>query len=317
MKLLRILCLCALTALPACAQTTNAPRMRGVISWDTNALAFFTRAGITNLHEKTRINNLVTDLKAANLWTNFYALYPFVGSASNSCAQNLVSTNFSITWNGAVAFSRSGVTGDGVSANGDTGFIESTTGANTNNLHIYAYAVDVLAGASGTYIGSSQTNAWGAIGETFGSFAGMNLNAQDTPTQLSYIATGHLLASRQSTNQAFLLAWPSFISTNIVADQQYVSNNVVTTGVITNSMKLLYDPAMGTGVYLQGATKTTLGAASFGAYLSYNQATNYFRIMSRYIDSRMKLDGFPNPDAPILRSSAVSNPTTNAPRHRN
>lgn len=59
------------------------------LAFDSDAQAFFNAANITNATEKTAVNNLVIDLKSANLWSKMYAIYPFVGGSSASMKYNL------------------------------------------------------------------------------------------------------------------------------------------------------------------------------------------------------------------------------------
>lgn len=61
----------------------------GAVSYDADALAFFTAASITDTTQKNAVNQLVLDLKAANIWTKMKAIYPVVGGVASSHAVNL------------------------------------------------------------------------------------------------------------------------------------------------------------------------------------------------------------------------------------
>ena len=89
---------------------------------DSDYRAFITRANITNTTEKSALQTLVASAKKHGWWALCDAIYPFVGSTSNSCAQNLVSSSYTIAWKGSVTFALNGVTGDGATGYGDTGF---------------------------------------------------------------------------------------------------------------------------------------------------------------------------------------------------
>ena len=56
----------------------------GVVSYDSDAQAFFTASGITDLTQKNAVNQLVLDLKSNSLWTKIKALYPIVGGNANT-----------------------------------------------------------------------------------------------------------------------------------------------------------------------------------------------------------------------------------------
>lgn len=108
-------------ALSAQAVTNN------VVGFDADATAFFTAAGITDGTQKSAVNQLVLDLKAATVWTKMKIIYPFVGGDATKHSYNLKNpANFQITWGGTVTHNANGYTGDGSTGYGATGFIPST-----------------------------------------------------------------------------------------------------------------------------------------------------------------------------------------------
>ena len=56
---------------------------------DQDALAFINTAGITSSNQQIAINDLVIDLKRANLWSKMVALYPFIGGTADKHKYNL------------------------------------------------------------------------------------------------------------------------------------------------------------------------------------------------------------------------------------
>lgn len=56
---------------------------------DADAQAFITAASITDNTQKNAINQLVIDLKSANIWTKMKAIYPFVGGTASQHRFNL------------------------------------------------------------------------------------------------------------------------------------------------------------------------------------------------------------------------------------
>jgi hypothetical protein len=115
------------------------------VVFDSDAAAFFTRAGITDTTQKGAVNALVLSAKADGWWTNCDALYPFVGGTSNTHNLNLKGNYDNITWQGyltnAAAHTANGVTSDGSA--GTYGGIPFTPTTATNysrySAHLFVY----------------------------------------------------------------------------------------------------------------------------------------------------------------------------------
>lgn len=70
----------------------NILRLMGFLppnGFDPDASAFFSAAGITNATQKSAVNQLVKDLKGANLWSKMLVVYPLVGGTYDTCKYNL------------------------------------------------------------------------------------------------------------------------------------------------------------------------------------------------------------------------------------
>jgi len=110
---------------------------------DADALAFFARVtaagGTLSGTEKTAVNQLVLDMKAASIWTSMKAVYPMVGASAAACAQNLKSSSFTGTFNGGWTYASTGVTPNGVNAFMNTG-LNINTNLSQNNTHISIYS---------------------------------------------------------------------------------------------------------------------------------------------------------------------------------
>lgn len=128
------------------------------ISFDSDALAFFTAAGITDPTIKTAVNQLVLDLKSASIWTKLTAIYPFAGGVDTAHAVNLKTPGtFDITWHGGITHDATGVTSNGTTGYGDSGLNPSTDiPANEGSMGIW---VDATTGANKIEIGSSSGGA--------------------------------------------------------------------------------------------------------------------------------------------------------------
>ena len=110
---------------------------------DADAQAFITAATITNSTQQSAINTLVTDLKAANIWTKMKALYPFVGGTAAQHRFNLkdprtVNAAFYLTFNGGGTHSSTGYTTNGSTSYADT-FLSPSATLSLNSTHISGY----------------------------------------------------------------------------------------------------------------------------------------------------------------------------------
>ena len=98
---------------------------------DPDGAAFITAAGLTDPTQISAVCTLVTSLKSASLWTGMDAIYPFVGGNALAHSFNLRNpAKYQITWVGGVTHDSNGITGDGATGYGDTGFNPSTAGGN-------------------------------------------------------------------------------------------------------------------------------------------------------------------------------------------
>ena len=65
------------------------PKLLIPINWDADAVAFISAASITDVKQRTAVNQLVTDLKSASLWTKMQAIYPVIGGTDSTHKYNL------------------------------------------------------------------------------------------------------------------------------------------------------------------------------------------------------------------------------------
>lgn len=109
----------------------------GGSSFDPDAQAFFTAAGITDTTQKTAVNQLVLDLKSYGIWGKYSVIYPFVGGSSTTCSYNLKNPiSNQITFYGGWTFNSNGITSS-VNSYGDTGF-SPLFGFNSNTDYQYS-----------------------------------------------------------------------------------------------------------------------------------------------------------------------------------
>lgn len=94
---------------------------------DADAVTFLSTGGITDATITTAICQLVTDLKAAGVWSKLNAIYPFVGGSPTTNKLNLKNPlTYIITWYGGVTHNSNGVTFNQINSYGDTNYIESS-----------------------------------------------------------------------------------------------------------------------------------------------------------------------------------------------
>lgn len=135
-------------------------------SFDADAAAFFAAAGITNGTQQVAYNKLVTDLKAAGIWTKIQALYPFIGGSAAAHKWNGkdlrdLDAAFRITWGGTVTHDANGITPNGTTGFGDTFYGNANYAQNDAHLSIYSRTTGTTAGypiGSGGESGGANTN---------------------------------------------------------------------------------------------------------------------------------------------------------------
>ena len=125
-------------------QTTLGRQIGSPIVSDTDAQAFINAAGLTDLGQANAVNTLVTDLKAANIWTKMKAIYPFVGGTATTHKWNLkdprdVDAAFRLTFSGGWVHSTTGAKPNGSNATANTFFnpVTQSLDVNNNSLSVY------------------------------------------------------------------------------------------------------------------------------------------------------------------------------------
>jgi hypothetical protein len=126
------------------------------VAIDTDAQAFFTASGITDLTQKSAVNQLVLDLKSNSLWTKMKALYPIVGGNATAHSYNLKNTSqFQLSFSSGWTHSSTGMLPNGTSAYANTGLNTSTV-LNENSSH---YSIYLNTNTDGFYIDLGNRDA--------------------------------------------------------------------------------------------------------------------------------------------------------------
>lgn len=122
------------------------PSFFGIIaggsSFDPDAQAFITAAGITDPTQQGAIDDLVVGLKADSLWAKLSAIYPFVGGTATTHKYNLkdpqdTDAAYRMTWVGGITHDANGVTGNGTTGYGNTNL--NPTSASITNIACSVY----------------------------------------------------------------------------------------------------------------------------------------------------------------------------------
>ena len=134
---------------------------------DADAQAFITATGISGTNA-TATNQLVIDLKTANIWTKMKAVYPMVGGTATTCKFNLknpVDSNaaYRLVFNGGGTFSANGYLPNGTNAYANTFLGPSTNFNNTTFNHLSYYSRTNSAVAFEYAMGSSATGSMSMI----------------------------------------------------------------------------------------------------------------------------------------------------------
>lgn len=137
------------------------------VSYDSDADAFFTAAGITDDTQKSAVNQLVLDLKSYSIWSKMKAVYPLVGGAASSHKYNLkdprdLDAAFRISFGGSWTHSSNGAAPSGTSTYADT-FLDAKTVCGVNDFSIGAYS---------RTDSTSTGNGWGMYYNGFNSETG-------------------------------------------------------------------------------------------------------------------------------------------------
>lgn len=182
--------------------------------FDEDALAFLNAAGITDNTQKLAVNQLVLDLKAAAIWDDIIALWPFVGGTATTHKYNLkdprdLDAAYRLTFNGTLTHSSTGVKGDGstgyynthinalstLTRDSNTGFVYTTVPTPEDKISGYAY---IPSGAEGWWQLGGTRNTAGNY-----QIRNMAVNAQsDSLTSPS--AAGFFASTRRNSTQAVM-----------------------------------------------------------------------------------------------------------------
>ena len=238
-------------------------------SYDPDAVAFFTAAGITDVTQKTAVNQLVLDLKSYNIWTKMKALYPFVGGTATSHKFNLknpldTDAAFRLVFSGGWTHNSNGVTPNGTNGYADTKLNDNST-MTLNNAHISIY---------------SSTNYDGLFCDM-----GVTQNAPTTETNIFAKYSNVFYPRLQDSNSGVSNTISSlglFISNRVASNQIRAFQNNVLKTILATSTGVKVNRNFYLGAMSSAASNASLYSnrnyafASIGDGLTDTEAANFY-----------------------------------------
>lgn len=244
----------------------------GKSNLDPNAQAFITAASITNATQRSAINTLVKDLKAAGIWSKFTAIYPFVGGNATAHSFNLVNTAlYQITFVGGVTHSANGIQGNGTNGYANTNLLGNVLPQDNNHLSVYSRTSGTNANYDvGTAV--SGTRVLGFRAATGGPpvFIEAYNNNLTLTTAFNTVSTGLQLWQRTASNaSAYYRGDGGLVSSNIAA-----SNGTCAFNFFIGSVNVSGSPS--------GFNNRNYAFASFGQSLTSGELASFYTIVQAY-----------------------------------
>jgi hypothetical protein len=169
---------------------------------DADISAFLNITGIEDKTQIFAITYLVTQLKQNGLWNKMHAIYPFVGGTAYRHSINLKDPNqYKITWSTTgVTHNANGITGDGISGYGDTGYIVAPI--YKDNFHLSAYVRNDVVAGNKCAIGASEL---GPVAQILPFFSNnifqASINQNTASSIANYSSLGFFHANRVAINK--------------------------------------------------------------------------------------------------------------------
>lgn len=193
-------------------------------SYDSDAQAYFTAASITDNTQKDAWNTFVLGCKTDGIWSKFFAVYPFMGGSASSHAVNAKTPGtFNITWSGTITHDANGITGNGSTGVGNSGFNCATSGGS---------GFTSTSASFGFYVRSGFNSAQIIGGDSANIYIYAN-----TSTSINYTTGG---ASRNVTTTLTRLIMSSMTATEFTAYRDTTTSTTTAATVNgTNNLTIL------------------------------------------------------------------------------
>ena len=208
------------------------------VAYDPDAQAFFTASGLTGATELNAVNQLVVDLKAANIWTKMKAIYPMVGGTAALHKWNLkdpqdLDAAFRLVFNGGWTHSATGALPNGTNGYADT-FFNALTDMSIINVSLGSYVAGTVT-SSRAHIGyidstnrqlfiniQSSTQKRGNTASSVNSSYYMSKTGLTATTQRGFWAA----SNRSATDRAMICSDASFVYSTLAFSVAQASFNL-------------------------------------------------------------------------------------------
>jgi hypothetical protein len=261
-------------------QTTLGRQVNIPVVSDTDAQAFLNAANITNFQQASAVNKLVTDLKAAGVWTKMKAIYPFVGGSAASHKFNLKDPrDLDVAYR--LVFSGGGThTSNGYKGNGSNSYADSKFAANIlspGNAHLSFYNRTTTLGSG--YVSAIQDNAAWNTNKTVSLAVG---NANNGGVVGGYFAGGGANSTtvKNTTWTSLSLLTSTATNSHKVYNSGIVQGSSTTNSINTFSTSNLIIGAHAGSLNYVGGYETAF--VSFGDGLTDSDATSFDTAVQKF-----------------------------------
>jgi hypothetical protein len=212
-----------LTSTEAASLTTAMDALQ-LCRYDTDAIAYFTAAGITDPAQKVAYSNFVISAKANGYYSKFIALYPMIGGVDISHYINAKNpSTYGLTFSGSMTHSSTGVTFNGSSQWADTGIVSSSV-LSLLDKHVMAYSGS-SGGTGGGLIGNNNASnsSYDGIFPNVGGSCYPYLSDLNSVTVTNTDSSGFFMVSR--TNSTHFDVMIRSTITNVASAATSLQNN--------------------------------------------------------------------------------------------
>lgn len=248
---------------------------------DNDVCAFITAASITNTTQKNAINQLVLDLKSANIWSKMKAIYPFVGGTASSHKFNLkdprdLDAAFRLSFVGGGTHSSTGYVPNGTTAYADTFLVPSTVLNASNFAHLSYYSNSDTQKAFEYVMGSNDAT------NTLALISRRNTNLQffmSTNNTATYVIASNTSAT---TGAGFLLGTQLATTIKLFRDNVLQASNTTASSGAGLSTRKIYIGANNDNNTLINYTDKICSFASIGDGLTDSEATAFYNAVQTF-----------------------------------
>ena len=263
--------------------TLKATAMKGGgTSLDADATAFFNASTITDATQKSAVNQLVLDLKAAGIWTKMKAIYPMVGGTATTHKFNLkdprdLDAAFRLQFLNGWSHSATGAVPNGTDAYAKTFLIPSTAMSSSDFAHLSYYS------NSNTQKAFEYVMGGGDLTRSLGLIGRRNTNLQyfiSTNTGATYETAFNTSAT---TGAGFLLGTQLASTIKLFRSNVLQASNTTTSSGPTPSPKQVYIGCVNDNdTAAVGFTDKICSFASIGNGLTDTEASNFYTAVQTF-----------------------------------